>query len=308
VKAEHHVGVARRRQVGGQLMAAVHARAAVDTRPVSGKAGACQAWPLPLDGTCAGVARRLFRETVADLGLNGDLVHDGVTMVSELAANTLHAQNNVEFDGSRQRPITGSPEMWAYVRGCPTGYELVCKVFDSQRGWKSGAPPDPSRVTLESVNGRGLRVVSELSDGRWGHHLTRARLGRWKVQGKVVWFALPVPAARAAVRLGPYQASSCQAARELEELLVDRGIGRRLVRSDEQGADIAVLSVRADLTVWCRGGAVSWTTLGGDYERRPFTDLTEATEQIVRAHEELDHPGDLPAIVGDGLASAVQET
>ncbi|HEX4062047.1 MAG TPA: hypothetical protein VHY58_13615 [Streptosporangiaceae bacterium] len=288
-------------------MAAVHARAAVDTRPVSGKTGGCQAWPLPLDGTCAGVARRLFRETVADLGLNGDLVHDGVTMVSELAANTLHAQNNVEFDGSRQRPITGSPEMWTYIRGCPTGYEVVCKVFDSQRGWKSGAPPDPSRVTLESVNGRGLRVVSELSDGRWGHHLTRARLGRWKVQGKVVWFALPVPTARAAVRLGQPQGSACQAARELEELLVDRGIGRRLVRSDQPGADIAVLSVRADLTVWCRGGAASWTALGGDYERRPFTDLTEVTEQIVRAHEELDQPGDLPAIVGDEVASAVQE-
>jgi hypothetical protein len=289
-------------------MAAVHARAPVDTRPVSGTVGGCQAWPLPLDGTCAGVARRLFRETVADLGLNGDLVHDGVTMVSELAANTLHAQNNVEFDGSRQRPITGSPEMWAYVRGCPTGYEIVCKVFDSQRGWKSGAPPDPSRVTLESVNGRGLRVVSELSDGRWGHHLTRARLGRWKVQGKVVWFALPIPTARAAIRLGQPQVSACQAARELEELLVDRGIGRRLVRSDEPGADIAVLSVRADLTVWCRGGAVSWTTLGGHYERRPFTDLTEVTEQIVRAHEELDHPGDLPAIVDGDVAPAVQET
>ena len=284
-------------------MAAVHARAAVETRPVSVAAGGCQAWPLPLDGTCAGVARRLFRETVADLDLNGDLVHDGITMVSELAANTLHAQNNVEFDGSGQRPVTGSPEMWAYIRGCPTGHELVCKVFDSQRGWKSGAPPDPSRVTLESVNGRGLRVVSELSDGRWGHHLTRARLGRWKVQGKAVWFALPVPAARAAVRLGQHQVSACQTAEALEELLAGRGIGRRLVRSDEPGADIAVLSVRANLTVWCRGGAVSWTTAGGDSERRPFTDLTEVDEQIVRAHEELDHPADPPAIV---VASAVQ--
>jgi hypothetical protein len=286
-------------------MAAIHARAVAGTvtsGPVGVQAGGCQAWPLPLDGTCAGVARRLFRETVADLGLAPDLVHDGVTMVSELAANTLHAQGNVEFDGSRQRPITGSPEMWAYVRGCPTGYELVCKVFDSQRGWKSGAPPDPSRVTLESINGRGLRVVSELSDGRWGHHLTRARLGRWKVQGKVVWFALPVPTARAAA-LGRHQVTACQAAKELEGLLIDRGIGRRLVRSEESGADIAVLSVRCDLTAWCRGGVVSWTTAGGEYERRPFLDLTEVAEQITRTHEELDHPGD----VDDDPAPAVQE-
>jgi hypothetical protein len=218
----------------------------------------------------------------------------------------MHAQGNVEFDGSRQRPITGSPEMWAYIRACPTGYELVCKVFDSQRGWKSGAPPDPSRVTLESVNGRGLRVVSELSDGRWGHHLTRARLGRWKVQGKVVWFALPVPTTRAAAALGQPQVTACQAAKELEEMLTDRGIGRRLVRSEESAADIAVLSVRCDLTAWCRSGAVSWTTTGGEYERRAFIDLTEVTEQIVRTHEELDHPDDGRGGVGDGLASAVQ--
>jgi hypothetical protein len=271
------------------------------TRPV------CQAWPLPLDATCASVARRLFRESVADLGLDGDVVHDGVTMVSELAANTLHAQGNVEFDGSRQRPVTGSPEMWTYLRGCPTGYELVCKVFDSQRGWKAGTPPDPSRVTLESVNGRGLRVVSELSDGRWGHHLTRARLGRWKVQGKVVWFALPVPAARAAAVLGPDGLTACQAATELEELLVERGIGRRLVRCEESATDIAVLSVRCDLTVWCRGGAVSWTTANGEHEKRAFVDLAEASEQIVRTHEELDHPDGLAPVVTGDEAPAVQQ-
>jgi hypothetical protein len=286
-------------------MAAIHARASL-ARPVSGKAGGCHAWPLPLDPTCASEARRLFRETVAGLGLTADLVHDGVTMVSELAANTLHAQGNVEFDGSRQRPVTGSPELWAYIRACPTGYELVCKVFDSQRGWKAGAPPDPSRVTLESLNGRGLRVVSELSDGRWGHHLTRARLGRWKVQGKVVWFALPVPAGQAATVLGHHRLTACQAATELEELLTDRGIGGRLVRCEESAADIAVLSVRCDLTVWCRGGTVSWTTANGQYERRPFLDLTEATEQIVRTHEELDHPDGLPAVVAAGPASAVR--
>ena len=100
------------------------------SRPASAAADGCRAWPLPLDGSCAGVARRLFREAVADLGLPPDVVHDGVTMVSELAANTLHAQSNVEFDASGHRPVTGCPEMWSYVRGCATGYELVCKVLD----------------------------------------------------------------------------------------------------------------------------------------------------------------------------------
>lgn len=277
------------------MSAVMAAGAAADNSPGSAKP-VCQAWPLPLDPTCASVARRLFRESVADLGLSGDVVHDGVTMVSELAANTLHAQGNVEFDGSRQRPITGQPELWSYVRCCPTGYELVCKIFDSQRGWKAGAPPDPARVTLESINGRGLKVVSELSDGRWGHHLTRARLGRWKVQGKVVWFALPVTEARGSSRLSSQPLTSCQAAKELETLLVDRGVGRKLVRSDESVADIAVLSIRRDLTVWCRSGMVSWRGTDKSQQRRPYTDLVEVAEQVVRAHEELDHPDDVAAI------------
>jgi hypothetical protein len=284
-------------------MAAIFAGAAPESEPISARARGCQAWPLPLDGTCARVARRLFREAVADLGLGGDVIHDGVTMVSELAANTLHAQGNVEFDGSRQRPITGSPELWSYVRGNDNGYEIVCKIFDSQRGWKAGAPPDPSRVTLESVNGRGLRVVSELSAGRWGHHLTRARLGRWKVQGKVVWFALPVPAECGYARLRGHPISSCEAAKELEAMLVDRGIARRLVRCDEAVADISVLSIRRDVTVWCRGGLATWATAEGSYQHRPFADLVEVADQIVRVHEEFDYsegatdePQDDPAV------------
>jgi anti-sigma regulatory factor (Ser/Thr protein kinase) len=283
-------------------MAAIFAGAAADSEPISAKARGCQAWPLPLDGTCAGVARRLFRESVVDLGLSSDTIYDGVTMVSELAANTLHAQGNVEFDGSRQRPVTGSPELWSYVRVRDDGYELVCKIFDSQRGWKAGAPPDPSRVTLESVNGRGLRVVSELSQGRWGHHLTRARLGRWKVQGKVVWFALPVPVACAYDRLCGHPISSCEAAKELEAMLVDRGIGRRLVRSDEAVADIAVLSIRRNLTVWCRGGLATWTTAQGDYQRRPFADLIEVVDQVVRVNEELDQTEGASDELADDLA------
>ena len=195
-------------------------------------------------------------------------------------------------DENSVRQRTGLPELWCYVRGCPAGYELVCKVFDSQRGWKAGAPPDPARVSLESINGRGLKVVAELSGGRWGHHLTRARLGRWKVQGKAVWFEIPVPAARAMARLTGHPVGSCEAARELEDLIADRGIGHRLVRTDEAAADIAVLSVRSDLTVWCRNGTAFWAT-GHGYQRRNFADLVEVSEQVVRAHEELDLQADL---------------
>src|ERR1051326_780606 len=56
------------------------------------EAGGCSAWPLPAGATCAGVARRLFRRAASALALDAEDVDDGETMVSELAANTLHAQ------------------------------------------------------------------------------------------------------------------------------------------------------------------------------------------------------------------------
>ena len=111
-------------------------------------------------------------------------------MASELAANTLHAQGNVEFSGSSQRPVSGFPEFWLYLRGTGARCELVCTVFDSQPGWKTGSLPDVKIRSKEGVNGRGLQVVDGLSAGEWGAHLTRGRLGSWKVSGKAVWFAL----------------------------------------------------------------------------------------------------------------------
>src|SRR6185312_5424646 len=58
------------------------------------EAGACGVWPLPADATCARVARRWFRRIAGALALDAEAVDDGETMVSELAANTLHAQGN----------------------------------------------------------------------------------------------------------------------------------------------------------------------------------------------------------------------
>jgi hypothetical protein len=173
------------------------------------RAGGCFARPLPLDPTCAGAARSLFREAVAGLGLPGDLVHDGVTMASELAANTLHAHGNVEFSGGSQRPVSGFPELWVYLRGAGARCEIVCKIFDSQPGWKTGNLPDVKVRTFEGVNGRGLQVVDGLSAGEWGAHLTRGRLGSWKVSGKAVWFALRLPPSSGVARFGRPQFSPC---------------------------------------------------------------------------------------------------
>jgi hypothetical protein len=66
-------------------------------------AGTCYAWPLPGDATCATVARQAFRDAVSEVGLEADLLEDGVLMASELAANTLHAQAVAEAGGGGNR-------------------------------------------------------------------------------------------------------------------------------------------------------------------------------------------------------------
>jgi len=305
-------------------------------------AGSCHAWPLPADATCATVARQVLRDAVSELGLEPDLLDDCVLMASELAANTLHARAVAGTGGGGDRlvsvapdmggePVTtagpaplnaagpldvtrpGCPELWLYLRDLGIRRELVCKVFDCYRGWRHGAAPSAARVPAHAVTGRGLQIVHELSGGRWGHHLTRARLGGWGLRGKAVWFAVPAPLAHARLvdvtGLRTYtlsadvtattRASQClsarQAAGELEAMLDERGFGGRLARADQPASDTSVLSVCRDLTVWCRSGVVALTSPEGDWERWSYADLVEAAEQTVRRYEELELGPDLAA-------------
>jgi len=135
----------------------------------------------------------MFREAAAALRLPAGLESDGLLMASELAANTRHARVDAESEGAGAWPIAGAPELWIYLRRAARGWELAVKVFDSLSGWKDGLVPVPGATGADAESGRGLQVVAELSAGRWGHHLTRSRFGGWKVPGKAVWFALPVP-------------------------------------------------------------------------------------------------------------------
>ena len=111
---------------------------AAGVSPVAGAAslaaGNCLVWPLSLDATCANESRRMFRETASGLGLADDLIYDGMTMASELAANTLYAQQNVHFEGAARHPVAGAPELWLYLRHAAGRWELVCKAFDSLTG------------------------------------------------------------------------------------------------------------------------------------------------------------------------------
>ena len=150
-------------------------------------------------------------------------------------------------------------------------------------------------------------MVHELSGGQWGHHLTRARLGRWKVRGKAVWFALPAPLAAGrwpagadglATRDGGLatvqqcsQLSARQATEKLQAMLSARGLGPRLVSTGPAAADLSVLLVARGLTVFCRGGSVLIETEAGDRQHYTYADLEDVTERAVWMHEELDRSG-----------------
>jgi hypothetical protein len=225
----------------------------------------------------------VYRAAAAALGLAGDMVYDGTIMVSELAANTLHALDNIEFDGGC--PLAGAPELWIYLRHSAAGWELACKVFDSANGWRQrgaaaahGQAPRP---------GRGLGIVAALSRGRWGYHPTRSRLGCWKVPGKAVWFAQPVPGGLVPPCLRRSQVPPHQVARALEAMLARRELGWHLLRKDAPAAAISVLSVRPGLTVWCRNRVICWQTKDGGYERRAPTDLIDTAETIVCSSEQM---------------------
>lgn len=254
------------------------------------RAGGCFVRPLSLDATCASAARSFFREAVAGAGLPADLIHDGVTMASELAANTLNAHGNVEFAGSGHRPVSGIPEFWLYLRTSGTGRELVCKIFDSEPAWEAFEPAVEGameKASPDSIRGRGLQLVAGLAAGHWGHHPTRGRVGAWKVPGKAVWFALRVPPGSALARSERPAPRGWQAVDELAAALTSRGLGAGLVLAAEPGGDLAVLSVSHQLTVWCRGEIIWWQSPDGCYDRFGVVDLVEATERIVWVHEEL---------------------
>jgi hypothetical protein len=258
---------------------------------------ACGAWALPGDPTCAGVARRLFRQVVAGLGLEPEAIDDGVTMVSELAANTLHVQ--------QRRSASANPELWMYLRGAGPRTELVCKVFDTLPGWARGNAPGRTvtRAPADALSGRGLEVVHELSAGRWGHHPSRTRLAGTAVRGKAVWFELPAAASDRATggavgRGDP--ATAGEAMTELEKDLGTRGFAGKLVRADDPGADMAVLSIANGLTLWCRSGT-AWLRAPGTAVRQwSYCDLVEIAEQAVQEYETtiaMAEPGTLTAAV-----------
>jgi hypothetical protein len=128
-------------------------------------------WPLPSGATSARQARALVRDTLTSLALPSETVLDAELMVSELATN------------AHQHASAYQPhELWL---GPAEEQQVFCAIFDGLR-----MNTLTGRATVENCDfGRGLGIVAELSQGRWGMYHTCSRQGP-SVQGKAVWFAV----------------------------------------------------------------------------------------------------------------------
>jgi len=244
------------------------------------RSGACAAWELPVTAECAGQARDLVRDTAWGIGVGGGPVEDAMIMVSELATNALrHGGKRVRRrDGA---PVAGLPELWTYL-SAPR--ELVVTVFDAGEGWSDF---DVDEADPHGETGRGLQIVAALADGvggRWGHNLSRSRLGEEPVPGNAVWFTLPLVRniLFEPIKVDPAPAAAIS---RLENLLRSRGIDHL---DHPASATRAGLSVPTGLTVWCQDGVFSWDPpAGGTPEHHPVASVIDVAERVVAAHEAL---------------------
>ncbi|MFA1545793.1 ATP-binding protein [Actinomadura chokoriensis] len=225
------------------------------------------------------MARKVVRETLSALMLPEETVDDAVTMVSELATNAFtHALGGRAL---ATMPTVGLPEVQIYGRGA--GTEVVVRVFDSA-SWCRKAPSEAGlRPPVEAEGGRGLELVNALAverGGWWGACRSRSQLGLLPVSGKVVYFALP-----ASMPWRPPQRDCRQAARELRRLLSVRGIGPLHL---SEGWRMAVLSVRAEITVWVRDDTFFVTLPGAGAACHPVCDVVGVAEEIIRRNEDLN--------------------
>ncbi|MFC5746959.1 ATP-binding protein [Actinomadura rugatobispora] len=132
-----------------------------------------RAWALPEGPGCARYARSVLAEALAEAGASRAAIADAKLMASELATNAhQHAADR------------GPHELWLYAGGA-SGGELRCAVFD-----RDAAARLPGYSWTSGDYGRGLSIVQELSEGRWGMLRTMSRCLP-RARGKAVWFTVP---------------------------------------------------------------------------------------------------------------------
>ena len=139
-------------------------------------------WTLSHSPTPVVHGRGLVRRVLNAFGLAGDVVDDGVLMVSELIANAVrHARAPYE------------------LRIYRTDRTAICEVVDGLRllpQIPDGKAEGLSLQDIDSIDltrlecGRGLEVVYQLSKGHCGARFTKTYATGTPMDGKAVWFAI----------------------------------------------------------------------------------------------------------------------
>ncbi|WP_440104705.1 ATP-binding protein [Streptosporangium sp. H16] len=136
------------------------------------------AWCLP-PGSAARRAREVFRDRLAKLPLDSDVLDELEIVVSELVTNaTRYAPGPYEL---RLLHDHGLP-VRAEVVDAGAGTTLIDHLLHRPLSV-------PERVDALELGGRGLRIVAELTHGRCGTQWTRL-CGTGQL-GTAVWFDLP---------------------------------------------------------------------------------------------------------------------
>jgi Histidine kinase-like ATPase domain len=236
-------------------------------------AGGVCAWQLPPDPSCAPLSRSLLRAAMTSLGLGDDLIDAAVLAVSEQTTNALqHGLRTGPYD-----PMVPA-ELWVWGRATPAR-QLVVTVFDTCRtSWPATPPGD-----LLDEHGKGVTVIGVIADG-WGAHLSRSRLGAWRVPGKAVWTAFALPGH------WPDPARSAPpstTARHLAAVLTARG-AEGVRDHHERGVSLVgvPLAGHGGVNVWVEPRSLTFTDPDGTRVHRPLADLQDVAEHLVRRIEE----------------------
>jgi hypothetical protein len=233
--------------------------------------GGLYAWRLPDDATGPGLARTMLQQVMARIGLDRQVIGDGRLAVSEVVTNALrHGRPSP----GRRPPVAS--ELWVWARTVPSP-QLIVSVFDCARS----ILPRPTGSGVLDETGRGLDLISAVT-AEWGSAPTRSRLAETPTSGKVVWFALPLPAAWPGRRFSVHPGAAAQC---LLLSLMRRGFsGTR--STDDHGTSVVMLP---GLNVWVHSEHFCWTIGPRRYARRPLIDVQETAEHLVR-HLDASRP------------------
>lgn len=212
-------------------------------------------WRLKENLSAASQARDLAWEALARLGLEVELIDDAVAVVGELVANAV---------------IHGLPPIELQLLA--SGRHVRLLVVDHAQGL-----PVWGCERLESLSGRGLRVVSSYSGGNCGTAAAAFRSAPG-LHGKTVWAVLP----RRPGRLQDLEPVAM--ARLLQRWLARRGMRHAAFRSN---GGVPLVSVPSACTIWCLPGRVVIETedahRGCDYQVFTSQELPDVVGHLVEA-------------------------